>query len=382
MIRLQRRLRVDRRRSITLRLAGVVISLLVAGVVLQISGSPALMLGRRAVETMTTPYGMEQGLVLATPILLTALAVALGFRMRLWNIGVDGQLYIGALAATGIGLNVNGPTWLMLTLMMVAGAAGGAFWILGPALARAYGRVNEIITTLLMNFVALQVVNWLSLGPWRDSTIPDLSATRRIPYELPILPGTNTVPIGVIAPFLIAAVVFFIFRFTTWGYEVDISGGNARAAEYAGIDVRRRIVSVMCISGAIAGASGAILVAGTTHRLSSTISNQYGFSGFIVAALAAGAIVVLILVGLLVAGLLVAAITLQTLGLSVDAVLALYGLILIGNVVAEVAARYRVVRTTKPPPELQFAPAEALAGAGPQGLSALTAAGSPPESTD
>jgi ABC-type uncharacterized transport system permease subunit len=355
VIRLQRRLRVDRRRAAGLRLLGVVVSLLLAGVVLQITGSSAIDLAGRAIDTTATKFGIEQTLTIATPILLTALAVALGFRLSVWNIGVEGQLLMGALAAAAVGLHLDGPAVLVLPLTLLAGALGGALWALGPALARAYGNVNEIITTLLLNFVALEIVNWFSIIIWRDASSPGLSATPRIEYELPQIPGT-TLTVGVLAPFLIAALLYVVFRSLSWGYEVRMAGGSSRAAGYAGIPVRRRVLSVMCLSGAISGLAGAILLVGTAHRLSGFISNEYGFSGFIVAALA-GTIVAVVVVGLLIAALLHAAIALQTYGLSVDTMLAVYGLILLVNGVAEVAARYRIVpaRTQPPPPSAAVA---------------------------
>lgn len=339
---------MDPRRTAAMRFLGVLLSLVVGGIVLQVSGEDALHIGREAYEIATTKYGFQGILELAIPIWLTALAVALGFRIGLWNIGGEGQLYMGAFAAAAVGLHVSGPSAVVLPVMILAGAVVGGLWAAGPGVARAYGNVNEVITTLLLSFVAIQFVNYISIELWRDEGAGVLSATAPVQYELPLLPG-STVNIGLIAPFVIAAVLVVVFRVTPWGYEVTMAGRSPRAASYAGVPVRRRIVTVMFLSGAIAGTAGAILLAGTTHRLSGTISNQYGFSGFIVAALAAGSIVTLLIVGLLISGLLYAGIVLQTEGLSVYMVTALYGLILLVSGVAEVAARYRVVRVSRSP---------------------------------
>jgi simple sugar transport system permease protein len=277
--------------------------------------------------------------------------------MRLWNIGVEGQFYMGALAATGIGIHLDLADPLLLVLMAVAGAVGGALWILLPAIARAYWNVNEIITTLLLNFVAIQVVRWLSIGPWRDAQAEVVQATPEVNARLPLVPGAIILHYGVFLPPILAAVCFFVFRSSRWGYEVDMVGGNPRAAEFAGINVRRRILSVMLISGALAGISGMVHLTGAPgHRLQGTLSNSYGFSGFIVATLAGASFVALVAGGLFVAFLLASGLTLQGAGLSVYIVLAIYGVVLIGIAIGEMASRYRIVTRRGREPRVGRAP--------------------------
>src|SRR5215204_3447671 len=140
--------------------------------------------------------------------------------------------------------------------MALAAIAAGALWILVPAVARARWQVNEIITTLLLNFIAIQWVAWFSFDLWRDRAAAVVQSTPVVQARLPFFPGSNTLYIGIFVPLIIAAVTFFVFRSTRWGYEVDMIGGNPRAAEFAGIRVTRRIVIVLLISGAIAGLSG------------------------------------------------------------------------------------------------------------------------------
>ena len=275
---------------------------------------------------------------------MNALAVHIALRMKIWNIGSEGQFFMGAWAAAGVGIHWDGPRYLVLAAMALGGVAAGAAWILVPALARAHWQVNEIITTLLLNFVAIQWVAWFSFDIWRDKAAAVVQSTPVVHARLPFFPGSNTLYVGVFVPLIIAAVTFVVFRGTRWGYEVDMIGGNPRAAEFAGIRVTRRIVVVMLISGAIAGLSGMLHLAGPAQRLNSSISNNYGLSGFIVAALAGNSVVGVVVGSVFIASLLHAGITLQADGLSVFVIAAVYGLVLLGIAVGEAAARYRLVR--------------------------------------
>jgi simple sugar transport system permease protein len=335
------------------------VALVVVGLALEISGRPAFTLAHDALAaTFGSRFGLEETAIIATPILLDAIAVAIGLRMRIWNIGVEGQFYMGAWAATGIGIHVHAPRPLLLLLMAIAGAAGGALWMLLPAIARAYWQVNEIITTLLLNFVALNWVAWFSIDIWRDKKAAVVQATPVVGAKLPLLFGSTVLHVGFLVPLALAPFFWWVFRSSRWGFEVDMIGGNPRAAEYAGINVRRRMVSVMLLSGAIAGLSGMIHLTGVAFRLQGSISHSYGLSGFIVATLAGASFVGLVGGGLFIALLLNSGIALQGEGLSVYIVLAIYGVVLIGMAWGESAANYRLHlwRDTQAAPSARGAP--------------------------
>jgi simple sugar transport system permease protein len=326
----------------------VVVALLVAGVILALTGRDAVgLLGKAVDGTFGERQGFEEMLLLLTPILMNALAVHIALRMKLWNIGSEGQFFMGAWAAAGVGIHWGGPRYLVLVVMALAAIAAGAAWILVPALARAHWQVNEIITTLLLNFVAVQWVAWFSFDIWRDRAAAVVQSTPVVQARMPFFPGSQTLYVGVFVPLLIAAATFVVFRSTRWGYEVDMIGGNPRAANFAGIRVTRRIVVVMLISGAIAGLSGMLHLAGPAQRLNSSISNNYGLSGFIVAALAGNSVVAVVVGSVFIAAMLHAGITLQADGLSVYVVAAVYGLVLLGIAVGEAAARFRLVRSDR-----------------------------------
>lgn len=342
--RIRRRADVPFWLNILARVIAIAAALILVGIVLKLSGLDPIALGRKAVtQTLGSAYGLQQAAILATPLIMTGLAVAVGMRMRLWNIGADGQLYLGAFAATGIALFVKGPPGLMLPLMFFAGALGGALWILIPAVLRAYWNINEIITTLLLNFVAILLINHFAIGPWRDTGAAILSATPKLPYLLPTI-GNSYMTYGVFIPVLIAFLLRLVIQNTHWGYEIRIIGGSRGVAEFAGIPVLRHILTIMLISGAIAGVAGMIEVSGTAQRLSGTISNNYGYMGIIVAALANGSPLGVLFAGFLLAVLLNAGIVLQTSGLSVSAMLAINGVILIFAAIGEVATQYQLSR--------------------------------------
>ena len=345
--RLARRLEAAPGRQHVIRLVGALAGLLLAGLLLLLTGrSPLTILGDSVDAILGSQRGVEGVLRQAVPIILCGLGVALSLRMKVWNIGSDGQFMFGAFCALGISIYVDLPDPVLLALMLIAGAVGGAVWILVPALARAYWGVNEIITTLLLNFVALQLIVWASLGFWRDTTSQVTQSTVRVEATLPTVPGLESLSIAVFAPIVIAVVLWLVFRSTTVDYEIDMIGGNPRAARFAGVNVSRRILVVMLFTGAIAGLAGMLQLTGVpgSEAMSGGFSARYGLSGFIAAALAGASFPGVLVAGMFIASMFFAGINLQTKGLSVYIILALYGIVLIGVAIGEVAARYDIVR--------------------------------------
>lgn len=344
--RLQRRSLPSRRARILSGLVSVLLALALTLIIFEFAGLDALAIGKQVlVATFGERYGIEQAFVLGTPLLLTGLAVGLGMKMGLWNMGAEGQLFVGAIAATGAGLFVKGPTALMLILMFVAASAAGAFWALLPALTRALWNVNEILTTLLLNFIAQYLAVYFVMDAWHDPVGAVLTATARVPYDLPMLSGS--MHIGFLIGIAVAVVLFLALRGTRWGYEISIIGGNRRAAEFAGIPVTRHIMTIMVLSGAIAGIAGAIEISGTVHRLSMTISTGYGYYGIVVSALSGASMLAMVPVSFLLAALLNGGIVAQTQGLSVNAMVAVNGLIVLFAAIGQVAAQYHFVRLRK-----------------------------------
>jgi simple sugar transport system permease protein len=292
-------------------------------------------------------FALEDLGLLVSPLILTGLAAAVTLRIGLWNIGGEGQFYAGAIAATVIGLKVQGDPAVMLVVLGIGGFLGGALWILIPALARAYLAVDEIITTLLLNFVAILFVNYLSTGPLRDPGQAVTSATARIPYEVPTLIGDLHWGLGV--AIILAVTMALVLAYSRWGYEVRLAGANRFAAHYAGVPVARRLLQTMLLSGGLAGLAGMLEVAGTVHRLQGGISNNFGYLGVMVAVLAGGQPIAVLPAAVLMGIILNGGIVLQTYGVSIYEVLALTGLILLFIAVGEQLAYYRFPRAARLP---------------------------------
>jgi ABC-type uncharacterized transport system permease subunit len=225
--------------------------------------------------------------VLMAPLLLAALAFLVAFRARFYNIGVEGQLYIGALAAYLVGSHLGGlPSAAAIPLALLASMGGGTLWLALPLLMRIKLHVNEIFPTLVMNFIALDIVNWLTAGPIKDPNSGNLQ-TQVLPQStwLPVLIQGTRFNVGIVIAAAAALAVYLVLYKTVLGYEIRASGANPRAAQAGGIDVSRSILAVGLISGGLAGLAGMVVVTGAEHLLAQNFSPGYGYQGIGVAAL-------------------------------------------------------------------------------------------------
>jgi ABC-type uncharacterized transport system permease subunit len=294
-------------------------------------------------------YGISETVVKAIPLMLTGLAVSLAFRMKLWNIGAEGQLYMGAFAATGLALAFpNWPAYLLLPAMFMAGFLMGGLWGLIPAIPRAYFKVNETISTLLLNYVAILWVDYLIFGPWRDPHGFNFPYTA--PFSagatLPTL-GHTRIHLGLFVGLAVAVIFFFILKYTKWGYEIRVCGESPKAAGYAGMNFVKNILLVMFLSGGIAGIAGMTEVSGITQRLQQGISPGYGFTAIIVAWLGRLNPWAIVLVSFLLGGLLVGGFSIQTSGFPAATVSMLQGAILFFVLGGEILGQYRLKRRTR-----------------------------------
>jgi simple sugar transport system permease protein len=218
--------------------------------------------------------------------LITALAVAVPWRVGLINIGGEGQLYIGAAFATWGALTFqNAPAWVLLPLMMLLGMLGGALWAIIPGYLRAIGLVNETIVTLLLNPVANMIVGFLIFSYWHssmDAAKTDIFVPAAL---LPTFFGTR-IHLGLVIGLVLLALYWFVMKYTRWGLEMRAIGGNPQAARRNGISLKGYLIIVMCIGGAIAGLAGMVMVSGFFHVLSHNFSRNVGFMGFLISWLA------------------------------------------------------------------------------------------------
>ena len=300
--------------------------------------------------TFGTSYGATAVMSYAAPLTLTALAFAVGYKVRLWNLGAEGQLFMGAWAASGIAFTFPGiPGPLLIALMLIASVIGGAIWVLVPALARIYLGVTEVVTTLMLNFVAILWMTYFALNVWPPTPRNPLIASKDLPgrAELPpVTVGEVTIEGGMIIAVCLAVVLAIAFRKTRFGYAVRLTGASARAAEYAAIPIKRLQMRIFLLSGAIAGMAGGLELVGSVHRLSDELSTNTGYNGIAVAVLAGSAFAVVPLMALVFGGLLAAGNALSLDGLSTDATLFLTGFVLLLAAIGESASRFRIILTS------------------------------------
>ncbi len=225
----------------------------------------------------------------ATPLILTGLAAAVAFRARLWNIGGEGQFYVGALVTAWIGHSLGLPGPIGIAVLMVCGMAAGALLLAGPAYLRLRFGVDEVVTTLLLNFIVILFVGLMIEGPLRDPLA--FGWPQSVPvdsdYRLPDLVPRTRLHIGLLFAIAAAGVVWLVLTRTVFGVETRAAGLNARAAAFAGISLPRTIMGVALVSGALAGLAGAVEVMGVTGGVTTTMSPGFGYAGIVVAMLAA-----------------------------------------------------------------------------------------------
>lgn len=282
-----------------------------AGLVLAAGGAPAAVFGLIIEGAAGSRFALLETLNRATPLVFTGLAVAVAFRARLWNIGAEAQLYLGALATVllGTGALPGWPAAGLLALIALAAALAGALALLGPALLKTRLGVDEVVTTLLLNFVVLLVVSMLLEGPLKDPRAMGWPQSARLLPEarLPRLVEGLRLHWGFALALAAAAAVWLIQARTAFGYEMRAVGLNARAAAYAGIPVGRVIARTALLSGGLAALAGFSEVAGLRGNLTLALSPGFGYTGIIVAMLALLHPLGVVAAAIFVAGILVGA---------------------------------------------------------------------------
>ena len=250
---------------------------------------PVFALSKIFIGSFGSPYGLKETVTKAIPLLLTACGLALAFRGKFWNIGAESQLLMGAMAATWVGLNLPPglPHGLAVALLFAAGFVGGALWGAVPALLKSRFGLNEVISTLMLNYVAAELLNFLIVGPWQGASKHGFPYTDDLPKNalLGLIPGSRIHYLTLILGLACALLLYLVMYRTKFGYEVRVVGESPDAARYAGIDFFRVTLVMMLISGGLAGLAGVGEVAGVHQHLSypRNISAGYGFTAIIVA---------------------------------------------------------------------------------------------------
>lgn len=281
----------------------VAITIALTAIPIRIAGAnPASAFERYLFTPLSSMSSIYEVMLTATPLLFTGMAVAIAFRAGYWNIGAEGQFLVGAIGATAVGINLpNLPAVVALPLGILMGAVGGLVWATVPAWLKRHGGIDEVVTTLLLNPVALLLVQGLLNGPWRnpDTGFTD-SARIGAGYDLPaLIPGTR-VHWGFGIAIIIIVISGIVLTRTATGMRIKAAGQSPKTAEFSGIKVGVLQWRAALISGAVAGMGGASQVMGVQHQLTFGISINYGYTGVIVATLAGlSAIGVALVAGLL-----------------------------------------------------------------------------------
>ncbi len=314
-MRLEKRTQTSARALLLAPVGAVAFTLLVGSLLVLWAGAPVgKTYGLLLQGGFGSVFALSETLTRATPLMLTGLAATVAFKARLFNIGAEGQLYVGALAAIAVGGLHGGtgfalPPALLFVLMMVAAALAGAALLLGPALLKAKLGVDEVVTTLLLNFIVLLLVSLMLDGPMKDPTAMGWPQSVALMGELELskLIAQTRLHSGLLWACSLALLLWALLKYTVLGFDIRAVGANARAAAFAGVPVTRTVVLVALLSGALAGLAGAIEVAGRTSYLTLDMSPGYGYSGIVIAMLAALHPLGVVLGSVFVAGVLVGA---------------------------------------------------------------------------
>ncbi len=306
---------------------------------------PVTVYGKMLGGAFASSFGITETLVKAIPLMLCGLGVSLAYRIQVWNIGAEGQFIVGAVAATAITIYLPGLGWLTLPAMFVAGAAAGALWGLFTAWPKVKFQVNELIISLMLNYIAILILNYVVFGPWKDPKgfnfpgTPPFTDAQTLPAF-----GDTRLHFGLIIGLVAVALAALFVQKTRWGYELRLIGANPEAAKHAGINLNGHIILVMLLSGGLAGIAGFSEVSGVAHRLMYGISPGYGYTAIIVAWIARLSPFGIVVSSVLFGGLIVGGYSVQTLGLPSSVSSLLQGAVLFFLIAGSIFGKVRLRR--------------------------------------
>ena len=304
-LRLEKRSQPSQVLRVVTPIAAVLLTMVLGAIVFTLLGYDGVGAVREIfISPLVNSYKWQDLAVKAAPLIIIAVGLAISYRANVWNIGAEGQYIIGAVVGTGVGLATNSMTgWWIMPLMMLAGAAGGAAYAGVPALLRVRFRVNEILTTLMLTYVSVYVLNYLVFGPWKSPTSMGqpqtvmFSADQSLPY---IIPGT-IVQLNAPIAIVVALVAWLLFSRFVFGFQIRVVGAAPHAARYGGFSADRTVWLALLISGGLAGFAGVLEAMGPFGRLVPQFPTNYGFTAIIVAFLGRLHPIGVILAGLIVA---------------------------------------------------------------------------------
>lgn len=352
MIRIEARTAPSRVLTLGVPVLSALVALALASIPLAFAGADIpTAYGEMVKGVFGSKFAFSEMLTRATPLIFTGLAAALAFRARLWNIGAEGQLYLGAMAAVAIGTGmVDAPAYILVPLIVVFGAAAGAAGMAVPTLLKTRFGADEVVTTLLLNFVILIFVQMMLEGALKDPMSLGWPQSAPILDQgmLPRLMDRTRVHSGLILALVIAGIAQFMLMRSVWGFRLRAVGENAAAARHAGIGVNRSLLGVAVISGGLAGLAGVSEVAGLKGYLTADLSPGFGYTGIVVAMLAGLSPVGVVISALFIASVFVGADSMsRAMGVSSYLADLVVSMSLLCVLIGGFFARFRIVRSTR-----------------------------------
>lgn len=286
-IKLDKKKRVGKRDEILITLYAIVIALILSGIFIAFNGvNPFQAFWKVLTSAFGSSYGISETIVKSIPLIFTGLSVAVALNSKIWNIGAEGQLFFGAVVATAF--VIYGPVLpkpFEMIVIIILGIIGGAAWAFIPAVLKIKFKMNEVISTLLLNYVAINIADYFLFGPWKGKDnfpyTPEFPPSARFEKL-----GFGRVHSGLLLALLLVVLLFIIIYYTKIGYKLRLTGSSLKAAKYAGININQTMFMVFLISGGIAGLAGVGQISGIEFKLHQHISPGYGYTGIIVAWLA------------------------------------------------------------------------------------------------
>lgn len=336
---------ISNRKSFIIRMLGVLSALVTGGIFLALAGfDPVASMGSLVSGAFGTAKRIEETVEFAIPLVITSLGIGLAFRMKFWNIGAEGQICMGAFAASYFALfHADWPLGLLFPAMIISALVAGALWALIPALFKVKWGTNETLVTLMFNYIALKVIEYLQYGPWKDPKAGGFAKIAMFEKQA-LLPKVFGINIGWIIALVLIVVMYFFVSKSKAGYRIKVLGESVDTARYAGINVSKTMVFTVCFGGALAGLTGMIQATGVERTLNTSLSAGYGYTAIITAWLARLNPIAIGVVCVLFAALLQGGEFIQTAYNIPNAAAEVFqGLILLFVLGSEFFTRYRVV---------------------------------------
>ena len=344
-LHVEKRLDTPRWQAIAMPFVSVILALFLGAVLLSFTRhDPTKVYSVMFMGVFGSTYALSSTVVKAIPFMLAGLGVGIAMQMKLWNIGAEGQLLMGAFAATWVALFVPGLPWfLMIPAMILLSMLAGGLWAAIAAIPKALWNTNEIITTLMLNYVAVLWVRYLVQGPWRDPVLVAFPFSAKFP-EAARIPtfGDTRIHFGLLFALVAAGVLYAMLNRTKWGYQIRVIGSSSSAARYAGMSIFRNTLLVMFLGGALAGLAGMAELSGVFHRLQDNLAAGAGYTAIIIASLARGNPIGILMVSFLFGALLLGGTSVQTIGVSASIAAMLQGTILFFVLAGDFFLQYRV----------------------------------------